>query len=73
MSITARGLPRVSPVSYIYGDYQTGIIWGLRYAANAIPGSVSWRGRRFTSWLLVRRTTASSTLSTTTARTRSID
>ena len=32
--------------AYIYGDYQTGIIWGLRAKGRRSPGRRSWRGRR---------------------------
>ena len=59
--------------AYIYGDYQTGIIWGLRsqgddghLAAGAGPDAAASRRRS------ARRTTASFTCSTTTGRTRSI-
>ena len=47
--------------AYIYGDYQTGIIWGFGVRARRSPGSGSWPGRRCISWLSARTTTASST------------
>ena len=57
--------------AYIYGDYQTGIIWALRARAEPSPGTVSWRGRRFISWPSVKPTTASCCWSTMTGLTRS--
>ncbi len=59
--------------AYIYGDYQTGIIWGLQCdGENGHLAARSWRGRRSIWSPSARRTTASSTWSTTTGRTRSI-
>ena len=59
--------------AYIYGDYQIRHHLGASQSqARRSPGSASWPGRRSTSSLSARRTTASSTCSTTTGRTRSI-
>ena len=68
-SIAAQGFRSLSG-AYIYGDFQTGIIWALRETGERSPGRPSWRGRRCISWRSPKRTAASSCWSTTIGLTR---